>query len=116
MVPGVWCVGMGFFKYFSVCVWISCKPFSLEMGCAEGFTSFIPLYWLGLWLAVNMTPAVWWYPDAKYSSSVELRFIIVALAPRWVAPKANCCANFGDDARMSCPIRMFFPASCRVST
>ena len=52
---------------------ISRRPVSAPTGRAPARHSLIPLYWAGLWEAVNMAPGASRLPDAKYSSSVEVR-------------------------------------------
>ncbi len=49
----------------------------------------MPLYCAGLCEAVNMAPGASRLPDAKYSSSVDVRPMSSTSAPAMVTPSAN---------------------------
>ena len=63
----------------------------------------MPLYWAGLWLAVNIAPGRSSRPLAKYSWSVEHSPITVTSAPRAAAPRAKARDSAGEEGRMSWP-------------
>ena len=56
---------------FSMISRITCNPDSLPIGLAPLLHNFIPLYFAGLWLAVNIIPGKFNFPEAKYNMSVE---------------------------------------------
>ena len=57
------------------------KPDSWPIGMAPDLHSFIPLYCAGLWLAVNIMPGKFNFPDAKYNMSVEAKPIRITSMP-----------------------------------
>jgi hypothetical protein len=78
------------------------RPVSCPTGRAPDRHSLMPLYFAGLWLAVNMAPGSPSHPDAKYSWSVEPSPVCTTAAPAALAPAAKAAASAGDDSRMSC--------------
>src|SRR3954451_21878153 len=93
---------------------MSARPDSMPRGTASARHILMPLYWAGLWLAVNIAPGTPRCPDAKYSWSVDASPIIVTSAPAAAAPSANARAMPGDDGRMSCPTTT--PLACASVT
>src|SRR5918996_1649848 len=91
------------------------SPVSCPTGAAPARQSLIPLYWAGLWLAVNMAPGSPSRPLAKYSWSVDASPMWMTSAPREVTPSANAADSGSEDGRMSCPTTTA-PGPSRTST
>lgn len=82
---------------------MSARPVSWPTGAAPARHILMPLYWAGLWEAVNMAPGRSRLPEAKYSWSVEQSPMRVTSAPRRAAPRAKADARPGEEGRMSWP-------------
>ena len=80
---------------------MSRSPESEPTGAAPARHILMPVYFAGLWLAVNMAPGRSSRPEAKYSRSVEARPMSITSAPVLVTPSANAAASPGLDGRMS---------------
>ena len=70
-------------------------------GAAPARHSLMPLYWAGLWLAVNIAAGASRRPDAKYARSVDARPELGDVGAREVTPSANASESGTDDGRMS---------------
>src|SRR6266498_4051939 len=78
---------------------MSARPVSCPTGAAPARHSLMPLYWAGLWLAVNIAPGASRCPDAKYTRSVEARPSSTTSTPASVAPSANAALSGSEDGR-----------------
>src|SRR3954451_21679477 len=74
------------------------------MGAAPARHILMPLYWAGLWLAVNIAPGTSSDPAAKYSRSVEPSPASITSTPRLITPSAKARDSGTDDSRMSCAV------------
>src|SRR4051812_9282558 len=77
------------------------RPESWPMGAAPARHILMPLYWAGLWLAVNIAPGRPREPAAKYSRSVEPRPASITSTPRLMTPSAKARESGTEDSRMS---------------
>ena len=88
---------------FSAIARISRRPLSSPTGAAPGRQSFSPLYWGGLWLAVNIAPGRPRRPEAKYTMSVVARPSSTMPAPERVTPAQKASDRAGEESRQSRP-------------
>ncbi len=82
-------------------IWTS--PVASPIGAADARQSLMPLYWAGLWLAVNIAAGASSRPEAKYTRSVDARPTSTTSAPASVAPSTKAALSGTDDGRMSWP-------------
>src|SRR4051812_37559004 len=102
------CDGRPSSRYFSESARSCARPVSWPTGFAPARQSLIPLYFAGLWLAVNIAPGMSSLPAAKYSRSVEPRPAPTTSAPRLVAPSAKAADKATPDSRMSRAVTICF--------
>ncbi len=80
---------------------ICISPVSWPIGAAPDRHTLMPLYWAGLWDAVNITPGLSSEPEAKYIMSVDARPMLATFRPCRLAPRVNASTSSGPDGRMS---------------
>ena len=81
---------------------MSRSPVSWPTGAAPARHNLMPLYWAGLWLAVNIAPGRPRKPEAKYRPSVLANPVRTTSQPCSRTPSANEATSDGPDGRMSC--------------